>query len=239
MNLQEYNNKYHPGQKGHSHLTDPIGEFYEICKFGDIEAVKFLLFFNEAPFLPDIHEQVKRAINAACTYNHLELLKYCFSLEKSHGIVISEQILFHSFDSAAKEGNLDILKFFFFPQKMSESPKISIEKYGNDFLISAAREGQYNVFTYLLTNDKIKEHIDVHYRNDIIFRYVITNNHRELMKFLIFDINIDKTKNIDEFLKNKLPLSEDAKKMFEVKEMNTELHKDLNATFIKTKKVKV
>jgi ankyrin repeat protein len=239
MNLQEYNNKYHQGQIGISHLTDPIGEFYEICKFGDIEAVKFLLHSDEAPCLPDLHEQVRRAINAACTYNHLELLKYLFSLEKSHNIVIPEQMLFYSFDSAAKEGNLKILNFFLLPQNILESPKISIETYGNDFLITAAREGQYDILKYLLTHEKFTEHINVHCRNDLVFRYVVTNNHKELMQFLIVDFNIAKTKYIEEFLKNDLPLNVHAKKMFELQEINSELTNQLNCKSISTKKVKI
>src|SRR5579875_3353470 len=109
MNLQDYNNKYHQGQIGIDHLTDPIGEFYEICKFGDVEAVNFLLFSDEPPPLYDKQEHVERAMSIAGYCNHIELIKYLFSLENSHRIILSEKKLFYAVDGAAKEGHLNIL----------------------------------------------------------------------------------------------------------------------------------
>lgn len=227
MNLQEYNDKYHQGQKGTNHLTDPIGEFYEICKFGDIEAVKFLLHSNEAPTLPNIHEQVRRAMNAACESNHLELVKYLFTLEKSHNIIIKEQLLFYSLDNACRMGNLDILDFFLLPVNKSEKPKVSLDKYGSSLLITAVREGQNKSIDYLLLNERFKTKINIHHDNDMAFKYALSNNNLELIKHFIIHLNIEKTKDIEDFITNDLPSNKVARKMFEVREMNLELNNQL------------
>lgn len=236
MNLEQYNKKYHPGEHGSSHLTDPVGEFREICKFGDLEAVKFLLHSKEAPNLPDVQVQVGKAMSIACGDNNMELVQYLFSLETSHNITLSEQTLFYAVDNAARLGKIDIIDLFFSPM---ESAKIPIDKYGSELMVTAARQNKFNVMDFLLSNDKLKNHVDIHYKEDLIFKYAAKNNNIELIQFLIFDMNIEMTKDIDAFLKNDLQSKEIIKKMFNARFMSNELTHNLPANLTSTKKIKI
>jgi hypothetical protein len=239
MNLEQYNIKYHPGEYGSSHLTDPIGEFREVCMFGHVDSVNFLLFSPEAPPLPNIQEQVVKAMNIACRYSHFDLIKYVFSLEKSHNIILSEQILFNAIDNAARLGKIDVISFFFFPDESSNSSKIPIHKYGSNLLITAVRENQYEVVDFLLTHNKLKNHIDIHQQNDLAFKYAVKNNNEKLLEFFIFDMNIQITKDIEEFLLIDLPSIQVAKRMFAARDLNDVLEKELRSDRICKNKIKL
>ena len=239
MNLEQYNKKYHPGEHGSSHLTDPIGEFREVCMFGHVDSVNFLLFSHESPQLPNIHDQVVTAMNIACRYSHFDLIKYVFSLEKSHNIKLNEQILFNAVDNAARLGKIDVISFFFLPGELSNSSKIPIHKYGSSLLITAVRENQYEVVEFLLSNNKLKNHIDIHQQNDLAFKYTVKNNNEKLLEFFIFDMNIQITKDIEEFLLIDLPSNQIAKRMFAARDLNDVLEKELHSDNIYKNKVKL
>lgn len=239
MNLEQYNKKYHPGEYGNSHLTDPIGEFREVCMFGHVDSVNFLLFSHEAPPLPNIQEQAIQAMNIACRYSHLDLIKYIFSLEKTHNIILNEQILFNAVDNAARLGKIDVIKFFLFPDESSNLSKIPIHKYGTSLVITAVRENQPEIVEFLLSHNKIKKHINIHQQSDLAFKYALKNNNHKLIEFFIFNINIHMTQDIEAFLVNDLPSNQIAKKMFSSRELNSELEKELYSDKIYKNKVKL
>jgi hypothetical protein len=89
------------------------------------------------------------------------------------------------------------------------------------------------IFKYLLSSSELKENADIHEQDDILFIIAITHHFDEALKFLIIDMNIERTKEIGKFsnfYENGL-----ADQLFASRELNNELLLELNNDIIEDK----
>lgn len=90
---------------------------------------------------------------------------------------------------------------------------------------------------YLLTSPDLKEYADIHDDNDYGFKLACFKGYLNIIKFLIFDINIKKTEQIEKYL-TKNP-NEQVKNMFKIRELNKRLNNELKSDNIINKKIKL
>ena len=92
----------------------------------------------------------------------------------------------------------------------------------------------------MLTSSELKKHANIHAKDDTGFRIACRDGHLEVIKYLIIDMNIDKTNYIEKYLnknKNKNKDNENVQQAIEL--FNTiDLHHQLNEN-IKDNKEKV
>jgi len=234
MNLQEYNNKYHNGKVGYDHWNEISEELKNVAEKNDNESVKFLLISENIP-INNLSELVVNALYIACRKNNVELAKYLCSSDDLKDINIPFYTIKDVVELSAEFGNLDIVKLF---TDSKEVKPITHKHHYGEILIAAARNHSLEIIQYLLTTPELKNIVDVHYKDDMVFRYAISNEDTKIINFLIFDYNIPKTNDIEAYLrKGGNPI--DADKLFEARDLRNNLNNDLVLNNIGTKKIKL
>lgn len=97
----------------------------------------------------------------------------------------------------------------------------------------AAYKGHLNIVQYLLTSTELKKHADIHKNHDESFIWACNHNQLEIIKYFIFDRNIEKTKNIKNYLYSNS--SHPANHMFKARELSDELENELFSDSINNK----
>jgi hypothetical protein len=107
--------------------------------------------------------------------------------------------------------------------------------------VAACHVGDLDAVISLLTNPEFEKHIDVHYNNDVAFQWAIYHKRIEVVHYLIMEYKIEKTETISEFLSNhKIDgLIRDATKLFDLREINDSLEKELPQNANNKKKSKL
>jgi len=98
---------------------------------------------------------------------------------------------------ATKMGNVKILDYLFnsnLPHFLPESLKDGVL-----FSYSCTSPG-LNCIKYLFSKPELKKHIDLHFGGDMPFKRMFESLDLEAMKYFIFDLQIEKTQEITEFL---------------------------------------
>jgi hypothetical protein len=105
-------------------------------------------------------------------------------------------------------------------------------------LCAAVASHNNEIVKYLLTSPNLKQQADIHVANDSSFTFALIGNNKELMDLFIIELNIEKTDYIIDSLDS---LDDDgyAQKLFDVRELNQELSKNLPMFESKSKVVKI
>jgi hypothetical protein len=114
------------------------------------------------------------------------------------------------------------------------TPQEEVDKY----FIRMCFFADFEYIKYLLTSPEIDLHANVHANNDKGFANLIEDLPKaqqadcrdrttEIIHYLIFDFNIEKTPAIEEILKSRGELAEPYRKMFETRELNNSLSNEL------------
>jgi len=116
---------------------------------------------------------------------------------------------------AASNGNLEILQYFFTSVDVDFSPIYP------EISIVASQGKQKKIIDYLVNSSDLKTKFDIHFNNDELFRKTCSN--LDMVQYLIFDLNIEKTERIEMYL-NYLVLNppnngKEIIKMFEKREL--------------------
>ncbi len=215
--------------------------FLKAAEDGELDKVKYLLTSTELPINVDISHKDHNALRNACKSGHLEIVKY---------LLTSPELTSHSdihFDNdapfilACYSGNIELVKYLLISPELKEHADIHTKYMGTkDYgFILACQRGYVDLVKYLLTSPELKEHADIHIDGD---RALLTAWHKkqsDIIKFLIFDMNIQKTPTIDIYIHEQG--MEDVQKMFESRELTKELNKELDVNSIsicpKSKKI--
>lgn len=81
------------------------------------------------------------------------------------------------------------------------------------------------IFKYLLSSSELEENADIHEQDDILFIIAITHHFDEALKFLIIDMNIERTKEINKF--SNFYMNGLAEQLFASRELSNELQLEL------------
>lgn len=105
-------------------------------------------------------------------------------------------------------------------------------------LITACYNGNMDEIRYLLTSPDLEEHADLHYANDKATMIAIAEQNTDILKYFIFELNIERSYFI-EFYMNMLLVNpnvakkvEIVKEMFEKRTLNEQLNKELDSDII-------
>lgn len=103
--------------------------------------------------------------------------------------------------------------------------RADIHTYLDNAFITACKNDNVEVLKFLLFSSKILDHTDIHTQNDRGFKMAIAKNSYNVLEYFIIELNIPKTKHIEQHLKDN-PDSE-AINLFELRELNHTLNKEL------------
>lgn len=128
------------------------------------------------------------------------------------------------FSRACFDGNMDAVKYFLTSPDVKEH--IDIHYDNDDGLFHACNTGKFEVIKYLLTSPELKEHANIHADNDWIFSAIYAKKRTDVIRFLVFDMNIEKTKEIQ----RQLDYAPDVEviNMFKIRELNQQLEQSLS-----------
>ncbi len=112
----------------------------------------------------------------------------------------NKEQLNNEFVSCCKFGNFEGVNFLL--TSPSVKNKVDIH-FNNDFgLRVACIRKNFDIVTFLLSSPKIKEHANIHANKDEAFYRMLDHEDLPMLKYFIFDLNIEKTKSIEGYLKN-------------------------------------
>ncbi len=177
---------------------DEINEcFMKACLEGDLELVKFLLTDPELPLKAERMSfqdniGVKIAHIEACTGNHLDILKYLFSLDNNKKTNYLENRNEAVLSVAAAYGHLNIIKFLLLDKDIDY---IDLSSNSNAF-VSACGSNQLEVVKYLTSSPEIKNHTATEHYNSG-FEQACKNNCVDIVRYLMEDLSL--SHNIGEF----------------------------------------
>ncbi len=97
--------------------------------------------------------------------------------------------------------------------------------------------GDLKEVKYVLTSSDLTLRPDIHYSEDYPFRVACQNNHLELVKYFIFQVGINRTFYINNFLSNNT--YPEVEKLFEQRELNKTLQTELVINGSKKKVIKL
>ena len=114
-------------------------------------------------------------------------------------------------------------------KKTIELYKTLTPKQLNEIFIDSCENGYLEVVKYLLTSAELKEHADIHAKNDEGFTWTCNYGHLEIVKYLILDMSIEKTKHIEDYLNKNQDNKcvKEAIELFKIREFNQKLNANL------------
>ena len=126
-------------------------------------------------------------------------------------------------------------------KKTIELYKTLTQEQLNKVFIDSCYEGRLEVVKYLLTSPDLKEHADIHARNDVGFIGACRNGRLEVVKCLIIDMVIQKTKHIEKYLNENKDNEnvQQAMELFNTRDLHHQLNENIKDNKEKVKKVKI
>jgi len=145
------------------------------------------------------------------------------------------------FVEACAKGNINLVEFFLTSPEIDYHPHISIN---NDHaLVWACRNNHNDTVKYLLSSPKIKDHANIHARDDFPFKQAFNYKSEDLLNFYIFELNIKKTQFISDFLVERKDSHQEwykkAESMFQARDLNSELEKNISSDKMNQKNNKI
>lgn len=163
-------------------------------------------------------------LSYASSKGDLDMVKYISNLpyiKSNIGYFINEN---SPLVCASSDGQLDVLKYFLTSVDFDLTPMYP------SLLSIAFFNKQKPIMEYLLYSPELKKHANIHHNKDQIFRDACVRD-LDMVQYLIFDLNIEKTKRIDTFLTHlKLNPPNQVKEiieMFEKRELAESLQNEL------------
>ena len=126
-------------------------------------------------------------------------------------------------------------------QELKEKYKKLNQEELNEQFIDACKNDDLEVIKFLLTSPELKEHVDIHAKDNDGFRSACDQGRLEVVQYLIIDMNIDKTTHIEKYLnENKDNKTvKQAIKMLNNRDLYQKLNENIKDNKEKVKKVKI
>lgn len=156
-------------------------------------------------------------------------------INKEDYINLTNKKIEEKFIKYCNSGHLDIVKYLLTSPDLKEH--VDIHACNDGGFQWACLNGHLDIVQYLLTSPELKDHVNIHTAKDYGFQWSGINNHFNIIQYLILDMNIKKTKDIQEYLKE-YP-NEQIENMFKLRDLNKKLEKELVSDKINNKKMKV
>lgn len=207
---------------------------------GSLEDIKYIF---RSPFVENkdkinIHLNKEAFLEEACTYGHLDIVRYLLTSPdlKEHADITANS--HYCFQQACQSGHIELVKY------MATSPELKVHSditaANNVALQNACCKNHVEIVRYLLTSVDLKIHTlmdDESHRAHGSFKLACVNNCIDVLHYLIFDYNIEKTDYL-KFIIEAYPNSE-VEKMFKQRDVHDELIQELSKDNPQLKKMKL
>jgi ankyrin repeat protein len=181
----------------------------------------------------DLNKQfsLNHALILACINNELDVVKFCLASPdlKLHADINADDG--EPLRNACKFGNLDIVKYLVASPEIKEHA--CPQHPDNIFLYSAYDNNRLEVVKYLLSSPEVVKKPDIHLNEDETFIYCTKYKLYDIVNYLIFDLNIEKTEYIKTYLTNNP--DEKINSWFNLRDLNKELNESLNTNELQKK----
>ncbi len=163
---------------------------------------------------------IKRLINAS----KLKYLK----------VVYKKNILDSFLIKSCQNNNVEFVRYLISSEELGVHPS---EKAQSENSLRWSL-GSLDLVRYLITSEDLKKKPDIHFGNDFLFRHSCYVENKQMLQFLIFECDIQKTENIIEYL-DEHPSAE-AEKLFRLRSLKLSLIEDLKInSSINKKNIKI
>lgn len=215
-------------------------EVLQACEDGDLNALKYLLTSKELSINPSPQCCSDTGLHNACEKGYLEIVKYLLTSPE-----LKEHADIHSSDDWALQGaceynHLEIIKYLLTSTELKEHANM----YADDSRVfhiacnNATKNGNFEIIDFFIRSPELKHHIDIHFFKDTFFNNAIFYKRLDLIKYFIFELNIQKTEDIE--LSLQCGYLDGVDKLFEIRAMNKELNAELVVdNHIQNKKAKL
>jgi hypothetical protein len=235
-------------------------DIYNACEAGDLETIKD--FFNNDN--NDIKISISLLPLFAIKGSQFEMLDYLFNqlenndelfddinmkgciqivcndikvdmlnLLLTHPKLLADDFLGQACIDASKNGSLEIFEYLF--NKFLDNKIIKTKLTNGEIISNAASCGHIDVIRYVLNTENLKKYVDIHVNKDVTIRAAYKNNHFDILNYLVFDLQIEKTPFLEEYMRNEPEL----KKLFDIRDLNNSLNEELNDNQAKSKTIKI
>jgi hypothetical protein len=175
--------------------VNDIKLLWKSCQTGDLATVENLLT-NKKLFLFEV--PVKEIFNDTCRAKHLNIIKYL--LTSPHAKIFHNA---HMKDDkwieylCHRTNSLPVLEYLLTSPDLEQHPNLSSDTKA----IKAAIDSlQMNLVKFLISSPNLKHHVDPHACQDIVFKTAFNSNNLHFLRELIFELNINKTQEIENFI---------------------------------------
>lgn len=207
------------------------------CGNNRLDIVQYVLTSPELQKHADIHYENESALRMACSQGFINIINYILNSPdlKDHanpdipGLSIIE--------TATYNGRLDVIKYFLNHPKFEAS---SLKQITGHPLVMASGHGFLDIVQYFLTEPKFKDLTDLHANKESAFKFACSNEQFTIIKYYIFDMNIEKSENITNWLLNrKNDFTIEVDRLLVIRELNKDLNIELDENKSNKMKVKV
>jgi ankyrin repeat protein len=207
------------------------------CRYGQLEILKYLLTSTDLKIHPDVHAQKDAGFEWACTNGNLDIIKYfLFDPSINKGFNLKQ----HSYEAIIRGIYADQMKVI---EYILNEPEIITQNfnYNKGLILEAACEcGRFEILNYLIDLPHFNNNLDFHFKNDTCFKGASYYGHLDIVELLIFNIGLQKTEEIEKFIiSNKNINKEQIDSIFNMRDLNNELHLKLDTNELTNKKLKV
>lgn len=180
--------------------------FIEACSSNDVQTVKDVIevlgYKKETNF-------IKKIINN-CKLRYLKFIK-------------KQNIIDSFLIKSCQKNNVEVVKYLITSEELDVHPS---EKAQSENSLRWSL-GNMELIRYLITSPDLKKKPSVHFGNDFLFRQACSVGNKEMLQFLIFECDINKTEKMLEYLAGH-PCAE-AERLFNLRGLKKSLGKDLKS----------
>jgi hypothetical protein len=149
----------------------------------------------------------------------------------------SQSALNHSLYDACTKGSINEVRYLLTSLELKKHANIHAVIHNATIFEHACGVGHLDIVKYLFSSNQLKEHANLHSNNDYAIVQACRNGHLDIMSYFIFDLNIEKSTPIKEYLDSSPPLG--VNELFEARKMQQELEKELQYNYQKYKRIKL
>lgn len=134
------------------------------------------------------------------------------------------------FVKACRDNDLPTVEYLLTSSEIAIRAEINAkDAFGSVGLCAAIASRSTEVAKFLMTSPKLSDKADIHINDESPFYYSVVNENKDLIELFIFDLNIEKTKLIIDYMAD---FDDDgyAEKLFAMRELTQELEKNLSTT---------
>jgi hypothetical protein len=221
-----------PELKIHADIHSGRNAVFRIaCVYGHLDIVRYLLTDKNLKEKIDIHIDDDIGLALAASYGELKIVKYLLTSPelKEHANIQADdnKVL----KAACIFGDVGLVKYLLSSPELKQHADVTVEN--NFCFIESLSLGHIDLAKYLLTFDEIRNHPNFDKHKEKVFQKALANieNSEEIngrmlaIKFLIFDLNIEKNQQIENYLSDlNFKQIED---WFSLRELNKSLENEL------------